>query len=88
MRKPADKQSTELIPPDVLAEIGRATFGSHWQEPLAKALKVQSQAVRRWTNDGCPALSLGALRVILESRAAEISRILKVLDEFAAAAED
>jgi hypothetical protein len=78
-REPAPNGS---IPPNALAEIGRAVFGQHWQGPLARALKVHDRTVRRWTNDGCPSDLTGQLRAILEERQKEIHRALGALAEF------
>ena len=82
MKQKPGTAAPDIIPSATVADIGRAIFGPHWQVPLAKALKVQDQMVRRWTNDGCPAPLMKNLRTILEARATEIQRVLKVLEEF------
>lgn len=71
-----------FIPPATVAAIGRAIFGAHWQSPFAKALKVQDQTMRRWTNDGCPLSLVGAMRTLLQDRAGEIGVALTSLAEF------
>ncbi|MDF3025624.1 MAG: hypothetical protein K0R10_2985 [Alphaproteobacteria bacterium] len=81
MKKP-DKNLAGLISPQVLADIGRAAFGVQWQPQLARALKVPEQHIRRWTNDGAPVDNLSKLRLILDGRTEEISRMAKQLDEY------
>jgi hypothetical protein len=77
-RKPAPLDS---IPSQILADIGRAVFGQHWQVPLAKALKVHDRTLRRWANDGGPLELTDPLRVILEERQKEIHHALGALAE-------
>lgn len=71
-----------LIPSNIVGNIGRAVFGTHWQAPLAKALKVQDQTMRRWTNDGCPVTAVATLRTILKEREIEIGKALVSLAQF------
>ena len=75
-------ETPTLIPSNIVASIGRAVFGSHWQAPLAKALKIQDQTMRRWTNDGCPASIAATLRTILKERELEIGNALVSLSQF------
>ncbi len=75
-------KAASLIPPATVAAAGRTLFGSHWQSPLAKALKVHDQVMRRWTNDGCPASHAAALEELLRDRAVEIGQVLKNLAMF------
>ena len=78
--RPAARE--QRIPPATVGGIGRALFGPHWQAPLARAMKVAEQAMRRWTNDGVPASHAEDLREILAARAKEIQGVLKELEEF------
>jgi hypothetical protein len=71
-----------IIPPQILAAAGRALYGSHWQSPLAKALKVHDQLMRRWTNDGCPASHASSLGRLLHDRAQEVSDVLMRVSAF------
>lgn len=71
----------ESIPPHILADIGRAVFGQHWQAPLAKTLKVHDRTLRRWANDGGPLELTETLRAVLEERQKEIHRVLGALTE-------
>lgn len=34
--------------PDTLADIGRALYGERWQSPLAEALGINRETLRRW----------------------------------------
>lgn len=77
-RKPVPLES---IPAQILADIGRAVFGQHWQVPLAKALKVHDRTLRRWANDGGPLELTDPLRLILEERQKEIRLALGALAE-------
>lgn len=77
-RNPAPLES---IPAHILADIGRAVFGQHWQVPLAKTLKVHDRTLRRWANDGGPLELTEQLRIILEDRQKEIHRALGALAE-------
>lgn len=76
------QQPVGIIPPLAVAETGRALFGPVWQMSLAKAMKVQDQAMRRWTNDGCPTDMAPRMRQLLAARAEEISRAILTLDEY------
>lgn len=76
------QQSTSIIPPVAVAETGRALFGPVWQISLAKAMKVQDQVMRRWTNDGCPKDMGPRMRQLLSARAEEISRAMASLEEY------
>ena len=38
--------------PDILARTGEALFGIDWKNPLAEALQVNSNTLRRWMNKG------------------------------------
>jgi hypothetical protein len=64
---------------ETLAEAGRAAFGHHWQVPLAAALKVNERTVRRWAANGAPARLVADLRPLLETKSAEIARVLETL---------
>ena len=75
-RKPV---ALESIPAHILADIGRAVFGQHWQIPLAKSLKVHDRTLRRWANDGGPLELADPLRIILEERQKEIHLALGAL---------
>lgn len=81
MKKP-EKIAIGLISPQVLADIGRAAFGVQWQPQLARALKVPEQHIRRWTNDGAPVDNLSKLRLILDARTEEITRMARLLDVY------
>ncbi len=81
MKKP-EKIAIGLISPQVLADIGRAAFCVQWQPQLARALKVPEQHIRRWTNDGAPVDNLAKLRLILDARTEEITRMARLLDVY------
>ena len=87
MKKNQASKHPGLIPPTTIAEIGRAIFGPHWQAPLARAMKVQEQVVRRWTNDGCPVMLHTKLHDLLNERVADIHRVLGELETFSVEAE-
>ncbi len=83
--KPRSKRDRDTsidgaIPPETIADIGRAIYGPIWQGALAKALKVQEQTVRRWTNDGAPAEIAVPMRLLLAEREADVQRVLGVID--------
>lgn len=80
MRKSGADENLKCIPPDTVAQIGRALFGQQWHLPLAKTLKVHDRTLRRWINDGCPARLAPALRRILNTRRTEIEIALTSLD--------
>jgi hypothetical protein len=80
-----ESKDLTLITPKILSAAGRTLFGSLWQSPLAKALKVHDQVMRRWTNDGCPAMHAPTLDRLLRERAEEISQVLASLAAFDAA---
>lgn len=80
MRKSAADENLKCIPPDTVAQVGRALFGQQWHLPLAKTLKVPDRTLRRWINDGCPSRLAPALRRILDARKAEIETALTSLD--------
>lgn len=35
-------------PVDMLAEIGRVLYGEHWVSPMAEALHVNADTIRKW----------------------------------------
>ncbi|HYD18645.1 MAG TPA: hypothetical protein VEF76_09215 [Patescibacteria group bacterium] len=82
MRTTAKTENPNLIPAQVVADIGRAAFGQQWQPQLARAMKVPEQSVRRWTNDGCPVDMLAKFRKLLDERQVEISRMGSALDGY------
>jgi len=67
------------IPPDVLAAVGRAAFGHHWQVPLASALSVSDRHLRRWVKDGAPSHIKQDLLVLMDSSKKELERARALL---------
>jgi hypothetical protein len=82
MAKSPEKQRTGFISPQDVADTGRAAFGQQWQPQMARALRLSDQAIRRWTNDGCPVDMLSALRGLLHGRAMEISKAEQELEKY------
>jgi hypothetical protein len=56
--------TARIIPPDILALVGRALFGDRWQHSMARALDVNERTVRRWAQDGAPEWIAQPLRKI------------------------
>ena len=82
MTRAPEKMKPGLVSAADIANIGRAAFGQQWQPQMARALKVADQAVRRWTNDGCPTDMLPRLRQMLADRAGEITTIEHALEKY------
>jgi hypothetical protein len=60
---------------DVLAEVGEALFGPHWQNSLARGLGVSSMTVRRWRTrqNTIPGHAIEGMAGLLASREDELS---------------
>lgn len=83
----SDAQKGGNIPPQIVADFGRSVFGPHWQVPLAKALRIPEQTLRRWTNDGGPQETLPKMMRILAEHETDIARLRVLLGEYAEADE-
>lgn len=82
MTRPPEKIRPGFISPQDVADTGRAAYGQQWQPQMARALRLSDQAIRRWTNDGCPSDMLPALRGLLHTRAMEISKVEQELEKY------
>lgn len=71
----------QVIPPDVLARVGRALYGDQWQTPLARDLNMNERSVR-YMAAGDRGISPGIVRdlvTIIEARGAELGALAKDL---------
>lgn len=70
---------------DHLAAIGRALYGDHWQSPLAAALDINRETIRRWLNGAMPFGPAHPVwrdvRALLEARAETAQALIAVLPD-------
>lgn len=70
------QRGQQAEPNAVLAEIGRALYGSRWQSDMARDLGVSDRTVRRWAaGEDLPAGVRNDLAALAKRRAAELGAI-------------
>lgn len=72
--------SNNIIPPDVLAAVGRAALGHHWQVPLSEQINMSPRMVRYYAKQGAPVRLRDELKRLLKEKAAEVERAAALLD--------
>jgi len=77
---PAPSQ-VNVIPPDVLARVGRALYGGQWQMPLARDLDMSDRSMRYMAKGerGIHAGIVADLLKLIEARGEELADVAKVL---------
>lgn len=72
-----------MSPADLLASIGRALYGDHWQAQFAAAFHVSRDTIRKWLSGKTPlALSHGILAetlAVVDAKITELSGLRKQL---------
>lgn len=70
-----------MLPHAILAQCGRALYGSRWQSEIARDLRVSDRTMRRWASgaNAVPDGVIDELRALLRQRRTELAAIIKTL---------